>query len=146
MTHTSAAIKVGGVSAAHIASNVPNAVATPFPPRNPSHGEYRCPSNEATAVDNQSHWSDGESSLGTFPQRPCATPAAATGMAPLSASSTKHRSPHRHPSTRPTLVAPMLREPCTRTSMPRALPMSTPNGIEPLRYATAMNAAQENAE
>ena len=59
--------------------------------------------------------------------------AASTGNAPLEKSSTNTSTPKRRPSTRPTLVAPMLPLPWRRMSTPRKRATSQPNGTPPIR-------------
>ena len=68
-----------------------------------------------------------------LPSTPIVAPETTTGTAPFRTSSVKHVAPRRRPSTRPTLVAPMFFEPCSRMSTPRSLPMRYPNGIDPTR-------------
>ena len=50
-------------------------------------------------------------------------------------SRTRQTFPYAEPTTRPTFVAPMLRLPCWRMSIPRLQPMSRPKGTAPSRYA-----------
>ena len=99
--------------------NTPNAVATPLPPRNRRNGEKQWPRMAAPPVASATRGSSA-------PRR-----ARAVGSAPLAASSTSTIRPGATPSTRATLVAPMLPLPRDRMSTPRARATTTPNGIAP---------------
>ena len=95
---------------------VPAPVATPLPPRKPRNTGKICPKNASTAQPTR-----------RAPGRPAASwasagnqPAISTGMAPLSRSSAKTIRPNLRPSTRPTLVAPMLPLPFSKMFTPRA--------------------------
>src|SRR5512146_1647654 len=91
------------------ARNIPSAVATPFPPRNPMYGENTWPSTAAIPSATAPH--------GPIPAHRANR---ATGTAPLAMSTSATGIAQRHPRTRYTLVAPRLRLPCSRRSIPRA--------------------------
>ena len=58
--------------------------------------------------------------------------AAQTGNAPLSTSQSRVATPQPKPQSRETLVAPVLRLPSVRGSMPqKVLAMTSPQGTEP---------------
>src|SRR5690606_23565383 len=58
-----------------------------------------------------------------------------TATNPLQKSRKKTPNPNLRPSTRPTLVAPILPLPCSRISIPFHFPTNSPNGTEPSTYA-----------
>ena len=74
-------------------------------------------------------------SWGAFPAIWKTLTAMAVGISPLSRSRIRQVMPYFFPTTRRTLVAPMLPEPCSRMLIPFALAMSRPKGVEPTKKA-----------
>src|SRR5712691_1429881 len=109
----------------HRARNTPRAVATPLPPLNLSQTGKQCPSSTTKAA----MVIQVALSLVT-------RPASQTAAAPFAVSKISVRIPASGPTTRATLVAPMFPLPALRTSPPpKDFASSTPNGIDPKRYA-----------
>jgi len=132
-SQTPKAINTGPPSVGQMASSPPKAVATPLPPRKPRKMDAMWPTSAATATPSHHQLAEAATSVAGRPSRSNVAPATATGAAPLATSSTKHVSPSRFPSTRPTFVAPTLPDPCAVMSMPRLRAMSTPKGMDPIR-------------
>ena len=95
-------------------------VATALPPLNFMKQEKTCPSTQASPV-RLTKTGDG-----------LMASAAQTGSAPLSTSQSRVATPQPKPQSRETLVAPVLRLPSVRGSMPqKVLAMTSPQGTEP---------------
>lgn len=110
INQTTKAPAAGTASTGKTPIRAPSEVATPFPPRNLSHGEKTLPKTAQTMVAiHQRLCSMFES------KRPSVfreMPAIKTGRAPLSRSILKQRKKYFRPRTRPTFVAPMFLDPC----------------------------------
>lgn len=102
----------------------PTPVATPLPPRNPSHTGKTWPTITAIAAAVNIHSS------------PLTLAAINTAAAPFNASSTSVKIPAALPARRETFVAPVPPDPVCLISAPTCLrTIKYPNGIEPSRYA-----------
>ena len=100
--------------------NTPMLVATALPPRKPMKQENTWPSTQARATQ--------VTGRGERPSHR----ARATGRAPLPRSQARVSTPQRKPHRRATLVAPVLRLPSLRGSMPQKVrAMTSPHGAEP---------------
>src|SRR6267378_5533891 len=110
----------------HSARNAPAAVATPLPPRNFSQIGKQWPSSAARAA-----------TIIHVALSPVIRSAIQTGAAPFAISNSSVSTAGNGPATRATFVAPMLPLPDLRTSPPPNNRVnSTPNGMDPSRYAT----------
>src|SRR6185437_8097223 len=106
--HATSEISVGIVASAR---KTPPAVATPLPPAfHRRNGERTCP-RMATMPNASAHCAGAGLAIPRGRSH--------TGKAPLAVSNSSTASPAFQPSTRNTLVAPRLPEPCSRRSMPR---------------------------
>ena len=102
--------------------NIPNAVATPFPPLNFKYTGKRCPKNAASPIAAKNM---GESKKSV---------PAHTGINPLSISPRKVSAPNFFPCIRAALVAPMLPLPDFQiSSLENSFASTIEVGIDPTR-------------
>lgn len=121
-TNTTSTPSPATVSTGAIPSIAPNPVATPFPPLPRRYTGYICPSTHALATQTHHHITAPPGSA-PHSTTPCTTPAPSVGNTPFNISNPRHNRPTRFPSTRPTFVAPIFPDPCSRTSIPRRFPI-----------------------